>query len=432
MQVKGDYSIGGIYYGWVVVAAFAVLHATVYGMYTSFGIFFKPISEELDLSRTAASAAPSFYLILLYTSALFWGLWLDRWGARGVVAICGVVIGLAWFFGSTTHSVWQLYLFFGFLMGIGAGSLSPGLAGLVARWFDKRRGLALGIGLGGTSGGILLFPPVARLLIDSVGWRDAAQAFAFVAWGVVIVIALLLREPSRRTGATRPNAEKLRTASGGSPDHGDSTEETSQSDAPQALSLTAWQALRTQPFWLVALMMFVANLVIFLILVHLVPRVTDTGVSATTAGFIMSVVGLCSMVGKVVGGLAGDHIGPHRAFTVAMIVLAVAFLWLILSDSAWMFFLFAILFGLGFGGWAPQFAAMLARMFGPRHMAGLYGALFTTGGMGGVLGPIIAGFIFDTTDSYSIAFGLAGILSLVAAALPLMLRRSYHKIGLSQ
>ena len=81
IQVKINDSIGGIYYGWVVVAAFIVLYGTVFGMYSSFGVFFKPLSAELELSRTVASVAPSLTLLFQYISALFWGLWADRWGA---------------------------------------------------------------------------------------------------------------------------------------------------------------------------------------------------------------------------------------------------------------------------------------------------------------------------------------------------------------
>ena len=430
--MKNNDSIGGIYYGWVVVAAFIVLYGTVFGMYSSFGVFFKPLSAELELSRTVASVAPSLALLFQYISALFWGLWADRWGARGVIVICGVVTGFGWFLGATAHSVWQLYLFFGFLVGVGIGAPPPALAGLTSRWFDKRRGLALGIGLGGVGGGILLFPPLARFLIDAFGWREAFQAFAFISWGVVISAALLLREPSRRTRSIPRSADKAHLASGGPPSRGDSSETTPPSGVPQALSITVWQAMRTHRFWLLTLVFFLGNLVLFLAFIHLVPRVTDAGVSATAAGFMMSVVGACSIAGKVLGGLAGDRIGPHRAFTVAMAVLAMALFWLTFSNSAWMFFLFAIFFGLSYGGWVPQFPAMLSRMFGPQHMSGLYGALFLTGGMGGVLGPTIAGFIFDTTQSYAIAFGLAGIMALLAAALSLMLRRSYTRASSSQ
>ena len=147
---------------------------------------------------------------------------------------------------------------------------------------------------------------------------------------------------------------------------------------------------------------------------------------------MVSVVGLCSVVGKVLGGLAGDRIGPHRAYTGAMFVTAIALFWLTLSGSVWMFFLFAVLFGLSYGGWGPQYVAMLVRMFGPRHMGGLFGALFLTGGLWAIAGPTLAGFIFDTTNSYVIAFGLAGILALVAAALPLMLGRTYVQTAPSQ
>ena len=403
-----------------------MLFGTSYGMQGTFGVFFKPLSGELDLSRTVASAAPALSQIVMNVTALFWGLGADRWGARAIIGASGMLVGLGWLLSSTVHSTWQLYLFFGVIFGAGLGGIAPALVGITSRWFDRKRGLALGMGFSGLGAGLFLFSPLARWLIDTLGWRETMGVFAFISWGVIAFGVLLLRQPPQHSD---PVPEHLPEPSGATAGHevsGSPSAWAAQGKVTRASEPTAWQAVMSFPFLTFSVMWFMATLVLFLILIHLVPRATDAGVPPTTAVFTLGLVGLFSIVGKLGGGLWGDRIGPQRAFFVMMLVQAGALFWLLIASSTWMFFLFAIVFGISYGGWVPQVPNLMAKIFGLRHMATLYGALWMTGGMGGAVGPVLGGYIFDVTESYFVAFALAGTLAVVAATLSLLLRTRYQ------
>ena len=380
---------------------------------SSFGIFFKPLSVDLEVSRTLASLAPSLTWTTINCSAPLWGLVADRWSTRIVTTTCGILIGLGWFLSGTATSAWQLYLFFGCLLGIGMGGIGPPVVGLTSRWFTHQRGLALGIGFAGLGIAIVFLAPLARWLVETYGWRTGMQSFAFLTWGVIGLGTLLLRQPPVDTSNIHYQSwvpVVPRTPSSHTP----------PPLGRQKPELTAMQAIWSVPFLLLSLMWFAATLAIAQVVVHLVPRITDIGITATHGALILSLMGLVSSIGKAGGGFLGDKIGPEKAFCLSMLLKAAALLWLIFATSLWMFFPFAVAFGLSWGGFTPQVANIMGRIFGLRHMSTLYGVLWLGGGMGGVVGPLLAGWVFDMTGNYTFAFILAAVLSVLVAGLPFL------------
>ena len=404
------------YYGWVISGTFAVTFGITYGTMSSFGIFFKPLSADLEVSRTLASLAPSLTWTTINCSAPLWGLVADKWSARIVTATCGILIGLGWFLSGTVTSAWQLYLFFGCLLGIGMGGIGPPLVGLTSRWFTYQRGLALGIGFAGLGVAIIFISPLASWLVETYGWRSGMQGFAFLTCGIISLGSLLLRQPPVDTSDIHHQSQAPKVT------RTPSSHTTLQPLGRQKPELTAMQAIWSVPFLLLSLMWFAATLAIAQVVVHLVPRITDLGITATHGALILSLIGFVSSIGKAGGGFLGDKIGPEKAFCLSMLLKAAALLWLLFATSLWMFFPFAVAFGLSWGGFTPQVANIMGRIFGLRHMSTLYGALWLGGGMGGVVGPLLAGWVFDVTGSYSLAFILAAALSVLVAGLPFLVR----------
>jgi len=398
------------YYGWVITGTFAVTFGIAWSTLSSFGIFFKPLSTELELSRTLASLAPSLTWLVINFSAPLWGIAADKWSARIVTAICGLLIGTGWFLSSTITSSWQLYLFFSCFLGIGMGGIGPPLVGLTSRWFTHNRGFALGIGFSGLGIGITFMSPLARWIVETYGWRTGMQDFAFITWAVIVVGALLLKQPPKSNVSL--------------PAKTDSSNTTLRSIDELQSERNAMQSILSMPFLLLSFMWFAATLALSQVVIHFVPRATDVGLTATQAALIFSVVGIVSSIGKAGGGILGDKIGPELAFCLSMLLKAAAIIWLLFATSLWMFFVFGVAFGLGWGGFTPQVAVIMGRIFDLRHMSTLYGALWLGGGMGSVVGPLLAGWVFDISGSYIVAFSINATLCTLVAGIPFLIRKS--------
>ena len=383
----------GLYYGWAVVAAAALMMAATWGISQgTFGVLVKPLTEDTGWSRTAASAAFSIHLAVSFVLGVFWGWLSDHWGVRRVLVFSGALMGLGMFLSGTVHALWQLYVFFGLIGGAGLGGATGPLTAIATRWFERRRGLAIGIVFGGSSVGTATLAILAEFLISHQGWRFAFQALSFLIWGLFIVTVMFLREPSERSRATSsPGAA-------GREEQGQGGRATAQAAVPLSL------AVRTRFFWLLFGMMVMSTLIFFLVLVHLVPRAIDIGVASSRAVTVFTATSILTMVGTLGGGSLGDRFGPRGVFITAMILYALGLVWLSVATKLWMLYLFAVIFGLGNGAWSPQVPALAARMFGTRYMGAIWGGLLLGAGIGGTIGPIMAGSVFDATQSYRVAF----------------------------
>ena len=410
MSRRADRS-SAFYYGWVITAAFALMMVATWGISQgTFGVLMKPMTADTGWSRTAVSAAFSIHLIVGFVLGVFWGWLSDRWGVRRVMAVTGALMGLGMFLSGLSNTLWQLYLFFGFVAGAGLGGSAGPLTAIATRWFERRRGLAVGIGFAGGSVGTATLAILAEFLISNQGWRFGFQALSYVVWGIFLLTIMFLREPSGESDAPHPSE-----APGGE-DHG---REARRVTAQVAVPLSV--AARTTYFWLLFGMMTMSTLIFFLVLVHLVPRAIDLGIPSSRAVTVFTATNIVSMVGTMGGGGLGDRFGPRRVYILAMAFYALGLLWLSIASELWMLYLFAVVFGLGNGAWSPQIPALAARAFGTRYMGAIWGGILLGAGIGGTIGPIMAGAIFDATDSYRIAFIAGAGIAVVGIALAFLL-----------
>ena len=405
-------------YKWVIAGAAFLVLGTAWGTAVgAYGAFVTPLTEDMGWSRTEVSAAYSINIMVTFTVGVFWGWLSDRWSVRGVIAVTGVIMGLGLFLAGFSNTLWQLYIFYGLVVAIGLAGTGGPLTAIVVRWFPTRPGMALGIIYAGFGGASAVLPVVAERLISLEGWRFGFQGLSFLIWGAFFVGVILLREPPVPSGPSPPESEaaipKSVPAGAGRPQSETSTPEVSDG----APSFDLRSVLLTRPFWTIFAMMFAGDLLLNMVLVHLVPRAEDAGIASATAVTLLTVMGLVNMVSTLGGGVLGDRFGARRIFMIALLVLALAMIWLTVSAKLWMFYVFAVAFGIGNGGWFPQGPVIAARIFGTRDMASIFAALLLGAGVGGVIGPIVAGYVFDTLDSYRIAFIMGIGVALVGALL---------------
>ncbi|MEK7847903.1 MAG: MFS transporter [Chloroflexota bacterium] len=402
---------GGVFYGWVIVAAGLVVWILEPGMYVSFGVFFKPISSELGWTRATVSGAMSLASIAIGVLAPFSGTLSDRYGARRLVMASGAITGLAYALLSTTHSLWQFYMFY-LLVGLGMGLAFAPITATVMRWFEKKRGLALGLTSLGTGIGGMFFPPLVNQLISLWGWRATYLVLAILLGGAILVAGSLLRSRPEDMGLLPYGAEPDEPGEAASP----------AANPGRRPDFNSRQAVRTRAFWTVFLGSTAAVFSFNVISVHLVPHATDRGLTAATAAAVMAMLGAGNSVGRLGLGALSDRVGRKRMFVVLLMATGLAMLFLTVTQSRFMFFAFALFFGMAYGGAAVTWMTLPSELFGLGAVGALTGLIMTGSTFGGALGSFLAGYIFDVTGSYSAAFSIGAVLLLLASGMAVFLK----------
>ena len=400
-----------LYYGWVVVFAFWVIGIALYGVHFSFGVFFKSIESEFNLTRAATSAILSVNMILAGIWSFLAGWALDRYGPRIVLLIMGLFTGLSLLLTSQTSALWQLFITYSLLLAMGTGAVYVVPMSAVSRWFDKKRALALGVASSGVGLGTLVMAPFATYLITNFDWRTAYIVIGLIAWLIIVPLSRLLKRDPSEIGAL-PDGVKS-----------DSAEIQNYQGDVRSASLSLWQALQTRSFWLVMITWFLYASNIFLVMTHLVPHATDIGFSAVEAATILSLIGAAAIVGRVLMGIVADRIGRKVTIITCVLLQAGAMVWLIWAQDLWMLYLFALVYGFAFGGMSPATAALLGDTFGVGRLGSILGILEIGFGIGAATGPLVGGLIFDANQSYFIAFLLGAVAMSVATLFIALIRR---------
>ncbi len=394
-----------LFYGYIIVFAAFLIMAVTWGTVYSYGVFFKPLSAEFGLTRAVTSGAYSLVFFLNGVLSIFAGRLSDRFGPRIVITFCGLFLALGYLLMSQISASWQLYLFYG-MVGIGSsGSYVPTISA-VARWFIKRRGMMTGIAMAGAGLGVLIMPPIANWLISSYGWRTSYIVFGIITLVIIILAAQFLkRDPSKM---------------GRMPYGGGELEPTSLNFEGGGFSLK--EVIHTRQFWMLGMMFFFFAWSLQSILVHIVPYTTDLEISSANAATILAIIGGCSLAGRVILGSVADRIGNKQTVTICFSMMFFALLWLLFARDLRMFYLFAVIFGLAYGGWGALVSLMVAELFGLASLGVILGSVTLVESTGHAVGPILTGWIFDFTGSYQLAFSVCAAISMISIILALLLR----------
>lgn len=386
-----------LYYGWVVAGAAFVAMVIAYGSSIyGFGVFFKPLLADFGWGRGTTSVAFSIYMLAYGASSIFMGMLTDRHGPRVTVALGGFLMGLGLVLSHWVNALWHLYFSYGFLAGTATGAFYVPLSVTMARLFDRKRGLALGILMAGAGSGGVIMPPIIERLIASYDWRIAFLVTGIICWAIILPASLLMKQPSRNvvsSGISRLIGQR-----------------------------SLRRVLATRAFVTLVVMYFMWGIAYAIVLVHLVAYATDFGMSSAAAASLISVLGLASVFGRLIMGGISDRIDTRKLFVVCFCFLTLSVLWLMSISSSWMFYVFAAVFGFFYGGNTPLWPATVSRYFGLESMGAVFGILLLGATTGSALGSPLGGFVFDVTKSYYIALLISAIGLMLALLLGLSLR----------
>lgn len=405
-----------IFYGWVIVGSSLIMLFALACTLYSYGIFFKSLQDEFGWSRTMTSSVVTSYWICHFIFAMPAGWLSDRFGPRRVLLACNLMAGTGLILMSQVTSLWQMYLFFGVMIGCGLAGTFAILSATAARWFVRRRGLALGLVACGSGIGTMVIGPVVHSLITSFGWRDT-----YLIIGISVLIALMIpaffiyREP--KSLGLLPYGQPSFPAGEDHPG-GPSAEKRAKKARPAVdEGLPVAQVVRSAHFWIMMVIFSIFFLTTQLTMAHLYNHATDIGISGTVAAGFLSVLGVGSLVGRLVVGAVSDRFGSRLGVILCFLLTVVSFTLVVFAHSSWMFLLFGGLFGLAYGGEMPLIPGLSTHYFGLKSLGFIVGALIAGGSLGGALGPILGGLVFDLTGGYTLAFALAAGLNLLALAL---------------
>lgn len=370
---------------------------------SSFGVFFKPVSNQFNWTRAETSGAFSLAVIISGITGLIAGRLGDRFGPRFVTVSLSFLSGLGYLLLSRTNSLWQLYLFYGVMVGIGIANVIP-VTSLMARWYSSRRGLVTGITMSGTAIGAAIAPPIATQIIERYNWSLSYLIVGCAAIVLIMVSALLLRNPPPVSHTS--SVDKL--------------SEQTHNLKDQQFGLK--QAARSLPFWIMCATFFCLIMNSQIINVHIIPAATDIGIATTRAATILSLTNVACIIGCFIFGTTNDRIGSKLSLVITLVVSSVATSLLLGAKSFGIFFLFAIIFGVGWGGVATLRPTVIAELFDIRSHGVTMGALFLISNIGGMIGPVVAGHIFDISGKYESVFQLVLLLNIIGLILALILK----------
>ncbi len=407
---------GGIFFGYWITAAGFMLCVVNGGIYFyGFGAFFKTITEELGTTRAVLAGAFSLARLEGGLIGPIEGWLIDRFGPRRVLfaGIPLMAIGLALM--SFVNSVPMFYIVFVLFLSFGSSlsSVAPSAAAVV-NWFSRKRSRMLGIMLAGNGLGSAMVP-VVTLLILQFGWRQALLILAALVLCLGLPLAAVMRHKPEQYGYL-PDGEPLTPPSGA----------TTVTEAIPTTEdgLTTREALRTPAFWLMSFAFSIRVGVTGSVALHFIPFLTDIGAGLGTAGLMLTAVGVIGITGRIAFGWLGDLFPKRYVVTGGLCSLSLGLLVLAFSTELWHVGLALILYAPAYGGLATMMFAMRSEYFGRRSFATIQGFMGSVLVIGTVSGPIYAGWIFDVTNSYRIAFltfaAAAGIaILLILAAKPI-------------
>jgi MFS family permease len=378
---------------WTIAGAAFVVGFVVFGVVYSFGVFLGSITAEFQASQVATSALFSATGLAFYMIGPVTGHLGDRIGPRIMVGAGAVMMGTGLMLTAVIDRLWTGYVTYGVFVGLGAAcAYLPALA-IVGGWFDRKRGTALGIAAAGTGCGLMIVPPLTAGLIERYGWRPTAITLGIGCTLLLAGCAVAVKRPPLAT-----------------------------SDAGQPLR----RSIFSSAFALMYASWVLATMALFVPFVFLPVFAVNHGASPTAASALLSIIGGMSILGRLGIGIASDRFGISALFKVSVFVMGASYvLWLISTHYGWLI-VFTVVLGLGYGVRIALVPGVLIELFGLQQLGAMLGIFFTATGVASLLGPLLAGFVVDATESFrwgivfALAMGLLGFLLI----LPLRMRSS--------
>ncbi len=388
--------------GWTVIFAGFLLNLML-GIVYAWSVFVRPLMESFGWSKTVASLPFSIFLLIFAIMMVPAGRTQDRIGPRKVAMLGGVLLGLGFILSSfidTIRNPAWLLLTYGVIAGAGCGLGYACPIPVARKWYPHRVGLATGLVVMGFGMSALIFAPLERAFIDAYGIGNAFLYIGVILLVVSVIAASLLRNPPESVVQVQQNPVVVSER-----DYG------------------PIEMLKTPQFWMLWFSFMFMALVGLMVIGHIAPYAQERGLDPYAAAFAASALAVANALGRPGAGWLSDVIGrPKTMFLLFLLqgLVVIAFPHFALALAT--IYLGAVIVGFNYGANFSLFPSATGDFYGTRNLGVNYGLVFTSYGVGGLVGPIMAGYVFDVTGSYEVAFLVAGVLAIIAAIISLALR----------
>ena len=371
----------------------------------AWSVFIKPLNQTFGWNRAEIALAYGICILVFASVSYPAGRLSDRYGARIIVFIGGIIMGAGFFLAGFTDSKAWLYLSYGVIAGIGGGMIYLPPIAATPKWWPDRRAFATGCAVVGLGLGSFVMGPLATAMIESLGWR-------YVFWYVGIAMGVLAILSSLTLG----NPPK-----GWKPQGWDPPE--LKAEGSRLRDYTFSESIRTIQFWLLYLSYFLASFGGLVVIGHIAGHGLDSGLTAMQAGWAVSALAACNAVTRIITGLFVDRVGTRALFLIYFGIQVGALLVLFPAGSThWQLWLIAAVIGWNYGGMFTLFPATCLAFYGGKSQGTNYGLLFTAFGLAGFAGPYAGGLLKDITGTYFVPFALSAGMVAISFFLSLVIK----------
>lgn len=399
-----------VFPGWIVAVACAVAVFAGASFQYTFGVFVKPLEDAFGWSRAAISGCVSIRNVISIICAIGFGSWYDKYGPRKFILAGIFLVGLSYLLASHITGLWELYFFFSLLVGIGVTSIYVPAVATTTRWFGRNSSLPNGVVMSGYSVVQIILPPAATFLILHYGLPVCFIVMGIGVWIIGMAAWCFIKAPS----ALCKTAENNLSGTGPTSRGGDET---------------LCQVLQYPAMWLLMVVNVTAYFNYQMTAIHVVPAAMQLGIGAEAAAIILTLSGIGNTIGRIVIGALANRVGPIPVVNICMAMQAVCLFALSTARGLYVFYLSSIVFGFVYGGVLPTMPTICSLFFGTKAIGSIFSLINASQNLGAALGPLLAGYIFDTTRSYYAAFLSAGVFTGMIFFLSLRLKPPHRSIG---
>ncbi|MDA0769638.1 MAG: hypothetical protein BZY79_01150 [SAR202 cluster bacterium Casp-Chloro-G4] len=403
------------HYAWVIVTVIAVMQMVGTSVRMAFGVFIEPLEVSFGWSQGTITLAYAITSLVTALSSPFAGWFGDRFGARKAMAVGTALFLVGMILTGYISQPWHLYLYFGVLLGVAQAMFLVPLIPAAMLWFRRHLGVGMGLIMAAWGLGPALAAPAIGAMIQYMEWQ---QAFLALGVGSALIMAGLIvvfrNKPSDR--GILPYGHRP----------GDPSPEEKVVD-PQRIKMFNGHMRRTAAYWNLSSIHFLGCVGHAVILIYIIPLAVSEGLSLVTAAALLTVMSAVSIISRIAVPILCEHMGTRTVMAIFYFLQGITVVSLFWTHDPWMFYLFAVLFGIGYGGETGGFPILNRKYYGHAPTGSPYGIQMLGAGLGMALGGWVGGPIYDMTGSYDLALMIAIVASL-AGMVSIVVLEPTHKI----
>ena len=394
-----------LHYSWVILATGFFILFFSGGSRFAFGLMLKPMSEDLNISRSTLSLAVTTFMVVSALALPFVGRLVDRWSLKGTIGVAAVLGGIGIGLMGQVDAPWQVFIVYGVVYALGnAGTSVSPVTVMISRWFPNRRGIASSGAVAGNAVGQLVIVMALAAVLVSLDWRWSFTVLGIANLAVLVPLVYLAVRDRPPEDDARPNSPTARAIT------------------PPDSALSLGRTLTSPQLALLVAIYMICGFQDFFVTIHIVAFARDQGVGSVLAGNLLALMGLMGLLGVLASGLLADAFGAVRPTVICFLIRMFIFAFIIFDQSTASIFVFGLLYGLTFLITAPLTVVFVGNIFGTARLGTLAGSISMAHQFAGGAGAFFGAWIFDNRGSYDDMFRLLLILSVAAAVLTTLVR----------